>query len=131
MPTGRSRRRRTGARAPAIFLTHAVLALARAPKSRLVEHAYVVAMGDRPAVDVPDYALDKHTARGREMGRGMSHFYDAGAVVQPAADVDDRTPRGRARSTSAARTSAPARKVSGGDHRLERSSEVVSAAFRL
>ena len=64
--------------------------LARAPKSRLVEHAYVVAMRRRgPRVDVPDYALDKHTARGREMGRGMSHFYDAGAVVQPAADVDD------------------------------------------
>ena len=38
---------------------------------------------------MPDYALDKHTRRGREMGRGIPHFYSEGAVVSPVAPVDD------------------------------------------
>lgn len=32
---------------------------------------------------VPDYALDMHTARGQEMGRGLRHFWEEGAIVQP------------------------------------------------
>ena len=36
--------------------------------------------------DVPDYALDKHTARGKRMGRGMAHFFDVAARVVPAGD---------------------------------------------
>ena len=54
-----------------------------------MDHAYVVVMGDRPPLRVPDFALDVHTARGREMGRGAEHFYAEGAVVEPAAPVHD------------------------------------------
>ena len=43
-----------GERHANLFLVHAVLALCRSPKSRLVDHAYVVAMGDRPQLEVPD-----------------------------------------------------------------------------
>jgi replication-associated recombination protein RarA len=73
-----------------LFLVHAVIALARAPKSRVVDHAYVVVMGERPKLEIPDYALDLHTRRGRQKGRGAEHFYSEGAVVSPvAADVHD------------------------------------------
>jgi replication-associated recombination protein RarA len=73
-----------------LFLTHAVIALARAPKSRLVDHAYVVASSpDRPRLEVPDYALDMHTKAGRKLGRGARHFYEHGAIVEPRAPVAD------------------------------------------
>jgi replication-associated recombination protein RarA len=72
-----------------LFLVHAVLALARAPKSRLVDHAYVVVMGERPQLEIPDYALDMHTRAGRRQGRGVQHFYERGAQVAPRAPVAD------------------------------------------
>jgi hypothetical protein len=35
-------------------------------------------MGDRRAIgmEIPDHALDMHTARGRRLGRGKQHFLD-------------------------------------------------------
>jgi hypothetical protein len=32
--------------------------------------------------EVPDYALDKHTPRGRNMKRGVEHFWQEGAKVE-------------------------------------------------
>jgi len=32
-------------------------------------------------IEVPAWAYDKHTRRGLQMGRGMAHFYDVGAVL--------------------------------------------------
>lgn len=32
---------------------------------------------------IPDYALDKHTAAGRAMGRGDRHFWEVGAQLEP------------------------------------------------
>lgn len=34
-------------------------------------------------------ALDKHTRRGQEMGRGSIHFFEEGAKVIPQLDVDN------------------------------------------
>jgi len=45
-----------------------------------VKHA-VENEGIKPVI--PDYALDMHTAKGREMGRGKQHFYQEGARVAP------------------------------------------------
>jgi replication-associated recombination protein RarA len=62
-----------------LFLAHAVLLLARAPKSGIAVHAVMaIWMGDRGAMrmEIPDHALDMHTARGRRMGRGKQHFLD-------------------------------------------------------
>ncbi len=33
--------------------------------------------------DIPDYAFDMHTPRGRAMGRGRKHFLEEGAIVEP------------------------------------------------
>jgi len=62
-----------------LFLVHAVCLLARAPKSGIVVHAWMAFYeGDRQAMgmEIPDEALDMHTARGRRMGRGKEHFLE-------------------------------------------------------
>jgi len=44
-----------------LFLWHAVLLLARAPKSRIVDHAGIAAVrGDRTGRTIPDFAIDNH-----------------------------------------------------------------------
>jgi hypothetical protein len=35
--------------------------------------------GERPRLEIPDFALDVHTSRGQRMGRGVNHFFDEGA----------------------------------------------------
>jgi len=61
-----------------LFLVHAVLFLARSPKSRIVDDLLIVVYGQIQHEDkklaIPDYALDMHTSRGRKMGRGLEHF---------------------------------------------------------
>lgn len=72
-----------------LFLVDAVLRLARAPKSREVDHALVVHYeGPRPRRPVPDWALDRHTGAGRRLGRGWSHFFDEGALVPSSGPPD-------------------------------------------
>jgi hypothetical protein len=38
---------------------------------------------------VPDYALDKHTIRGRSLGRGVQHWREEGCVLAPESEVED------------------------------------------
>lgn len=65
-----------------LFLVHAVFLLSRAPKSRMVDHALIVLYeGTRSPRKIPDFALDRHTARGRKMRRGWGHFWDEGATL--------------------------------------------------
>lgn len=81
-------------------LGNAIIALAYAQKSRAGDEfqAYVrgkIADGWKPAV--PDEALDKHTLRGKRMGRGMEHFLTEGAVlVSPPIDLEELVERTRA-----------------------------------
>jgi replication-associated recombination protein RarA len=64
-------------------LTHAVLLLARAKKSRIVDNAliYFWQSHETDRYEIPDFALDKHTQRGRQMGRGIKHFIDEGSSL--------------------------------------------------
>jgi replication-associated recombination protein RarA len=62
-----------------LFLVHAVLLLARARKSGVTIHAWMAFYeGNRQSMgmEIPDHALDMHTARGRRMGRGKQHFLE-------------------------------------------------------
>ena len=63
----------------------AVLTLVRANKSRFVDMAYAVYwrrhMEQVGKMQVPDFALDCHTRKGKKMGRGDLHFYEEGAVI--------------------------------------------------
>lgn len=53
-----------------LWTLHAVILLARAPKSRRVDNAIWASYAvEEPLLDeIPDYALDAHTARGKRMG---------------------------------------------------------------
>jgi hypothetical protein len=86
-----------------LYLVHAVLYLARAPKSRIVDHAVMAFYeGDPPRIEVPDWALDKHTRRGRQLGRGQAHFFEEGALL-----VGETLPDPYAAEGRAAREHAP------------------------
>lgn len=64
------------------YLAHAVMLLCRAPKSRAVDNACAVYWVSGPkyradlGIEIPDYALDAHTARGRSMGRTEDSTYE-------------------------------------------------------
>jgi replication-associated recombination protein RarA len=67
-------------------LLEAVWLLAESPKSReLVDMSAVITQrmqkGER--LEVPSFALDQHTTRGRAMGRGIDHFNEAGDQLHP------------------------------------------------
>ncbi|HZJ13853.1 MAG TPA: hypothetical protein VFD27_02330 [Chthoniobacteraceae bacterium] len=57
--------------------------LCRAQKSRAVDHALIVFYeGLRAKRPIPDFALDRHTGRGRGMKRGWRHFWEEGARLE-------------------------------------------------
>lgn len=61
---------------------HAVLLLVRSPKSRLVDWGLIAAFKRHDTkVEVPDYAVDKHTRRGKAKGRGFEHFFEEGCKL--------------------------------------------------
>jgi replication-associated recombination protein RarA len=65
-----------------LYFVHALLILVRAPKSRIVDNALSCFFFGTPVeFDIPDWALDKHTLRGKGMGRGMKHFFEEGAKL--------------------------------------------------
>lgn len=57
-----------------LYSTQAVMMLARAPKSRMVDNAVWATYGhEDPLVpEIPDYALDAHTQAGRAAGKGKT-----------------------------------------------------------
>src|SRR5688500_17325080 len=60
-----------------LYVGHAVFLLCTARKSRAVDWACWSHNSDYvPRLEIPDEALDKHTSRGRRMGRGRHHFLD-------------------------------------------------------
>ena len=65
-----------------LYLVHAVLFLARSPKSRIVDDLLNVVYGEIQHEDkklpIPDYALDMHTSRGKRKGRSYDHFFSEG-----------------------------------------------------
>lgn len=76
-----------GAGDRALFAIHAVRYLASRTKDRSSDEMLnwikqgVAERGVRPVI--PDYALDMHTARGSALGRGLRHFMEQGAQVEP------------------------------------------------
>lgn len=61
-------------------LVHAVILLATARKNRVVDHALIYHFENHARLKraVPDFALDKHTAAGKRLGRGTDHFFAEG-----------------------------------------------------
>jgi len=73
-----------------LFLTHAVLLLCRARKSRMIDWTLLWAWLTHPFrnLEIPDFAYDKHNGRGRQLGRSWAHFFDEGTLLHPHVAVD-------------------------------------------
>ena len=76
----------------AMFFFHAIRYLCDSEKDRssdLLKNIVIksFAMGYVP--EIPDIALDKHTTRGQEMGRGSEHFLHEASKVIPQAEVEN------------------------------------------
>lgn len=75
-----------------LALANAILLLCRSPKCRVADHFQCAVNQDRlhgKRREIPDYALDKHTQRGRKMGRGVEHWLADGCQLHPQSDVHD------------------------------------------
>jgi len=82
-----------------LFAVHAVRYLCGCQKDRSSDEMvnwimHAVARGEAKA-SIPDYALDMHTAEGQAKGRGMRHFYEEGAKLEPELPDRDLTYRQR------------------------------------
>ena len=67
-----------------MVLGNAILAMCRAKKSRIGDEFQIAIYGRREAgwkLEIPDYALDRHTSRGRGMKRGQEHFWSEGVKL--------------------------------------------------
>lgn len=64
--------------------TQAVLQLVHAKKSRFVDLAISVYWQENATkrYEMPDYVFDMHTLRGKQMGRGLEHFYAEAARIE-------------------------------------------------
>ncbi|MBV7332844.1 hypothetical protein KFU94_32375 [Chloroflexi bacterium TSY] len=75
-----------------IFFVHAIRYLAAAQKDRTSDNLKNIvktefAYGCQP--EIPDFALDMHTERGRAMGRDFKHFLAEGSRVENELSVDE------------------------------------------
>lgn len=75
-----------------IYFIHAIRYLCACEKDRssdLLKNIVIkgFAMGEVPVV--PDFALDKHTVRGAEMGRDSFHFLNEASKVIPQMEVEN------------------------------------------
>ncbi len=74
------------------ILGHAVLSLCRAKKSHESMYSIMTAHWWRKYLDwrleVPDWALDMHTRRGKKKGRGRNHWYSEGFRLHNKATVE-------------------------------------------
>ena len=76
-----------------LMVGNVIRMMARAPKSRAGCH-FGAAIGLRSLLEnfkpeIPDWAFDQHTHKGRKMGRGLDHFREEGAKLVPPPDDND------------------------------------------
>jgi replication-associated recombination protein RarA len=57
--------------------------LANSKKDRYIDEYKNFLKANTEKKNIPDYALDKHTKRGKELGRGVEHFWTEAAKIFP------------------------------------------------
>ena len=77
-----------------LVLANVILMMCRSEKSRVSDHfqcaIHQARVQGKLKLEVPDHALDKHTGRGRRLGRGWDHFKEVGTLlVNEAESVPD------------------------------------------
>lgn len=82
-----------------LYAIHAVRYLCACKKDRssdeMINWVIHEVESGRRLPEIPDYAIDMHTARGQAMGHGTRHFWEVGAILQPELEERDRTYRDR------------------------------------
>lgn len=76
-----------------LIIGNAIRAMCRSTKSREGCH-FALTCGleqehEGYQLEIPDWAMDMHTVKGRQMGRGLTHFLDEGAKLIPPPIVED------------------------------------------
>ncbi len=75
-----------------LHFVHAVQYLVKVKKSRYIDlsiaHHWKYWEENAGEIQVPDFAFDMHTRRGKKMGRGIEHFYEEGSKINNAAKMD-------------------------------------------
>lgn len=66
-----------------LFLGHAIQAMCRSPKSRSTCNFVVAEYYGEHRLEIPDYALDRHTLKGKQQGRSWEHFFEEAARIEP------------------------------------------------
>ena len=69
-----------------IFFMHAIRYLCRCKKERSTDHIKNIIMKEFEAgyvPEIPDYAMDMHTIKGRAMGRDVFYFLNEASKVEP------------------------------------------------
>jgi hypothetical protein len=70
-----------------LVLCNVIVAMCTAEKTRLADDLQCVIYRKRDfeewRLDIPDFALDKHTKRGRGMGRDVAHWRAEGCKLEP------------------------------------------------
>lgn len=76
-----------------LFFVHAIVLLVKAKKSRLIDSALLYHYIENEPREMPDWVFDKHTRKGKQMGRGFEHFFtDACKIENEAGVIDEYTP---------------------------------------
>lgn len=78
-----------GANGASIPFIHAIMILSRAKKSRLTDEAKIYAMKTNDNFEIPDYALDVHTKRGKMKGRGLKYFLEEASRLENVVEIED------------------------------------------
>jgi len=76
-----------------MILANAILYMCRSKKTRIADHFHTVVTQERTqlglSLEIPDWALDKHTYRGKSMGRSFEHWRAEGCKLDPPNSVPD------------------------------------------
>ncbi len=82
-----------------LYLINTVVCLCRSQKSRITDDlqniVYTERERDGKFLPIPDFALDKHTARGKAMGKGIDDFFTEGNKVNTEAFTNPYTEKAK------------------------------------
>jgi replication-associated recombination protein RarA len=82
-----------------LFFVNAVVCLCRSQKSRVTDDLLTIVYTERERdgvfLPIPDFALDKHTARGKAMGKGIDDFFSEGNKLANEAFLNPYTERAK------------------------------------
>jgi replication-associated recombination protein RarA len=82
-----------------LYLVNAVVCLCFSQKSRISDDLLNVVYTEREkegkTLPIPEYALDKHTARGKALGKGIEDFFSEGNKLENEAFSNRYTERAK------------------------------------